>query len=79
MLFGADTKELFPLKMLDGGGLEKAPLAQYVRRGWHEKAEFTENARKSFFNQRFNIFASTQYFRRDWHGKALFTENARRD
>ena len=48
-------KELFKRKMLGGAGIEKTRLTQYVRQGCHEKAEFTENARrgwstKSFFN-----------------------------
>ena len=30
--------------MLDETGVGKAPLIQYVRCGWHEKALFTENA-----------------------------------
>ena len=33
MLFEADTKELFPLKILDRDGMEKSPLTQYVRAG----------------------------------------------
>ena len=40
----AHTKKHFLLKMLDETGVGKAPLIQYVRRGWHEKALFTENA-----------------------------------
>ena len=51
----SNTKELFLRKMLGGAGIEKARLTQYVRRGWREKAEFTENgihgwSRKRFFN-----------------------------
>ena len=38
MLFGADTTELLPLKMLDKAGMKEAPLTQYIRRGRHEKA-----------------------------------------
>ena len=49
MLFGADTKELFPLKMLNGACLEKASSTQCLRWDWHGKAPFTENE-KSFFN-----------------------------
>ena len=37
MLFTTDTKELFSLKMLDGAGIEKAPLTQHVRWGWPKK------------------------------------------
>ena len=46
MLGGADKKKLKSLKMSDGAGLEKASSTQYLRRGWHEKALFTENARR---------------------------------
>ena len=74
MLFGADTKELFPLKTLDGAGKEKAPLIHYARPGWHGKAFFTVNARPGWYKKRF----LTQYLRLGWHEKALFTENARR-
>ena len=38
MLASADTKKPFSLKMLDRAGFKKAPLSQYVRRCWHEKA-----------------------------------------
>ena len=44
MLFGADTKKFFPLKILDGAGMKKALLTLYVRQGWHEKGLSTENA-----------------------------------
>ena len=48
------TKELFPRKKLGWTDIEKARLFQYVRRGWHKKAEFTENDRKrSFFKKGF--------------------------
>ena len=45
MLGEAGTKKLTLLKMPDGAGLEKAFSTQYLRRGWHEKAHFTENNR----------------------------------
>ena len=51
MLFGADKKELFPLKMRDGAGIEKAPLSQYVRRCWHEKDVSTEIAMRSCYKK----------------------------
>ena len=40
MLREADTKNLFSLEMIDGICKEKAPLAQYVWRNWHENALF---------------------------------------
>ena len=46
MLCGADTKKQKPLKMLDRVGLGKASSTQYLRRGWHDKALFTENSRR---------------------------------
>ena len=48
MLIGADTKELFPLKMLDRAGMKKAPLTQHSRWDRHEKALFTENTRRGW-------------------------------
>ena len=33
MLFEADTKGLFPHKIIDGGVMEKAPLTQCVGQG----------------------------------------------
>ena len=56
MLYGTGIKKLFinsiyrqgclfSMEMLDGAGIEKAFLTQHVRRGWHEKALFTENVR----------------------------------
>ena len=41
MLGGAGTKKRNSRKMLDGTGIEKASLTQYVRRGWREKVLFT--------------------------------------
>ena len=49
MFGGADTKKLFSFKMLEGAGIDKAPLTQYVRRGWHKKALFPKNARRSWY------------------------------
>ena len=40
MLGGADTKTLNLLKTLEGTGIKKAALSQYVRRGWHKKDLF---------------------------------------
>ena len=51
MLGGADKKKLKSLKMSDGAGLEKASPAQYLRRGWHEKALFTKNARQDWYKK----------------------------
>ena len=40
MLGRANTKKLFTLKMLDGAGIKKAALSQYVRRGAGTKKLF---------------------------------------
>ena len=37
--------------MLDRTGIKKAPLSQYVRRCWHEKAVSTENARRGCYKR----------------------------
>ena len=58
MLFGADTKELFPVKMLAGAGMEKTPLNQYVRCSCHENAQFIENARRDWY--RISFFYSVR-------------------
>ena len=44
MLDVTGTKKHNSRKMLDGIGIEKASLTQYVRRSWCEKLPFTENA-----------------------------------
>ena len=64
-LFGAYTKELFPLKMLDGAGMAKTPLTQYFTRGWHEKAVSTENARRHCYRR----ISSTQTRKTSFHVK----------
>ena len=51
-LRGADTKNLFSLEMIDGICKEKAPLAQYVRRNWHENALFPETARRAWYKKK---------------------------
>ena len=51
MLGGADTKKSFLLKMIDGAGIKKVPISQYVRRYWHEKAVSTENARRGSYKR----------------------------
>ena len=51
MLGAAPTKKLNSRKMLDGTGLEKASLTQYVRRGWREKSVFTENVRQVWYKK----------------------------
>ena len=50
MLFGADTKELFLLNVLEGAGIKKT-LSQYVRRCWHKKAVSNENARRGYYKR----------------------------
>ena len=41
--------------MLDGTGIEKASLTQYVTWGWREKLLFTENARQGWYKKSFNL------------------------
>ena len=41
--------------MLDGTGIEKASLTQYVTWGWREKLLFTENARQGWYKNSFNL------------------------
>ena len=48
MFIGAGAKKLFLPKMLDGAG-KVTPLTQYVRRGWDEKALFTEKFRRHWY------------------------------
>ena len=55
MLGGADTRKLSSRKMLDGTGIEKASLTQYVRWGWQEKLLFAENARQGWYKKSFNL------------------------
>ena len=50
-----DTKKLNSRKMLDGNGIEKASLTQYVMWGWQEKLLFTENARQGWYKKSFNL------------------------
>ena len=52
---GAGTKMLNSRKMLDGNGIEKASLTQYVRRDWREKPLFTENARRGWYKKPVNL------------------------
>ena len=49
------TKKLNSRKMLDGTGIEKASLTQYVRWGWQEKLLFAENARQGWYKKSFNL------------------------
>ena len=46
MLDGTGTKKFKSKKMVDGPGIEKVSLTQYVRRGWRVKPLFTENSRR---------------------------------
>ena len=55
MLGVAGTKKLNSRKMLDGTGMEKDYLTQYVRRGWREKSLFTENARQGWYKKTFKL------------------------
>ena len=41
--------------MLDGTGIEKASLTQYVRWGWREILLFTENAMQGWYKNSFNL------------------------
>ena len=61
------------MEMPDGASIEKASVTQYVRWGWHEKALFSQNARRVWYKKT----PSTQYTRRGWNKKNNFTENAR--
>ena len=58
MLGGADTRKLNSRKMLDGTGMEKASLTQYVRWGWREKLIFTETAKQDWYKKSFNLICS---------------------
>ena len=51
MLGGVEKKKLKSLEMSDGAGLEKASSFQYLRRGWHEKALFTENTKQNSYKK----------------------------
>ena len=35
------------MKILDRVGIKNPLLTQYLRRGWHEKAAFTKNAKQN--------------------------------
>ena len=39
------------MKILDRVGIKKTLLIQYLRRGWHEKAAFTENAKQNCYKK----------------------------
>ena len=51
MLGKAGAKKFNSRRMLDGTGIEKASLTQYVRWGWREKPSFTENARLGWYKK----------------------------
>ena len=74
MLFGADTKELFPLKTLDGAGRKKL-LELNVLGGTDTKKLFSL---KMLDGAGIKKTPLIQYVRRYWHKKAASTENARR-
>ena len=63
MLGGAGMKNLFSLKVLGKVGIKKVLLSsfitQYIKWGWHKKAQFTENGRGSWYKKP----PSTQYVR----------------
>ena len=44
MLGGVGTQKLNSRKMLDGAGIEKVSLTQFVRRGWSEKPLSSDHA-----------------------------------
>ena len=63
----ANTKIIFFAENLKWGLYRKDHSTQYVRRGWHQKAQFKENARqdwyrKSFFKACVRYFLSNFYF-----------------
>ena len=37
--------------MLDGAGIKKAPLIQYVKRGWHKKNLFAKNLKRGLYKK----------------------------
>ena len=51
MLGGAGYKKFSSRKMLDGPGIEKVSLTQYVRWIWREKSLFTENSRRGWYKK----------------------------
>ena len=54
MLGGAGMRNLFSPKMLGEVDIKKvlqAHLTQYIKRGWHEKARFTENGRGGWYKK----------------------------
>ena len=51
MLGRAGTKKVNSRKMLDGTGIEKVSLTQYVRWDWRQKPVFAENARQGWYKQ----------------------------
>ena len=51
MLGGAGTKIFFFAENFKRGLYKKAPLTQYVGRGWREKPLFTENSRRGWYKK----------------------------
>ena len=66
-------KKFFSLKIVDKAFTKKVPSTQYIRRGWHEKALFAENAEQGWYKKAF----ITQYVKWCLTEKAVFAENAR--
>ena len=62
------TKKVNSRKMLDGTGIEKVSLIQYVTPGWHKKAQFTKNARGGWYKK----VPISQQVRQGWHKNDLF-------
>ena len=51
MLGGDGTEKIFFAENFKQGLYKKAPLTQYVRRGWCEKPLFTENSRRGWYKK----------------------------
>ena len=85
MLDGADNKKLKSLKT-SKVGLEKASSTQYLKRGQHEKALFTENARRDWYKKArlTQMLGGAGYIgffnengKRGWYKKSFFTQYVR--
>ena len=51
ILGGVGTKMFNSKNILDGNGIEIAPLTQYVRGDWRKKPLFTGNARRRWYKK----------------------------
>ena len=51
MLGGAGTKNIFFAENLKRSLYKKASLTKYIWRGWHQKTQFKENARRHWYGK----------------------------